>query len=220
MRMPSKIAVDISEDNMGNIIAKPANIRYAKAFAKVRKENGGGSGDDAFFQEGGPAQEFLSDLSGKQRNELKKGYGITIKVDPWKVGHWYGYDAHTVAEGRSLRRRDYLTEAPADIILKQLGGGNRLKAMIGAKDIMSDNGGKTLVFKFPNKQRSKPNYIKITLTSADLYDLEFGRIGQKKDKDLAKMGMKMMMPSYKKLKTFKGVYNDMLMDIFEKETVN
>jgi len=118
----------------------------------------------------------------------------------------------------SLRRRAYLSEAVADIILKQLGGAGRLRAMIGARDIMSENGGKTLVFKFPNKQRSKPNCIKITLTSMDLYDVEFGRVGQKQDPKFKGLGFKVMTPTYKKLKTYKGIYADMLMDIFEEQT--
>ena len=113
MRMPSKIAVDVEEDRMGNIIAKPVSAKYAKAFAKVRKENGGGSGDDAFFNDGGEAEEFKREyLSSKQRKDLGSGYGVRMKVDPWVVGHWYGYDAHTVAEstGSVLRQRGYLGE--------------------------------------------------------------------------------------------------------------
>ena len=115
----------------------------------------------------------------------------------------------------NLRRRAYLSEGqvPADIILQQLGGSGRLKAMIGAKDFMSDNGGKTLRFKFPNRSKSKPNMIKITLTSMDLYDVEFGRVGQKKDK---LSGYKEL--TYDKLKIVKGVYSDQLKGLVEKET--
>ena len=115
----------------------------------------------------------------------------------------------------NLRRRAYLSEgqAPTDIILQQLGGSGRLWSMIGAKDFMSDNGGKTLRFKFPNRSKSKPNMIKITLTSMDLYDMEFGRTGMKKDPNFP-----IKSPSYTKMKTIKGVYDDMLKGIFEKET--
>lgn len=115
----------------------------------------------------------------------------------------------------SLRKRGYLQEgnSPADIILQQLGGAGRLKAMIGVKQFMSDNGGKTLILSFPNRAKGKANYVKITLTNRDLYDVEFGRKGMKKDK-----GLGIKMPVYKKLKTVKGVYNDMLKNMFEKET--
>lgn len=100
-----------------------------------------------------------------------------------------------------------LEEAAADTTLKQLGGRNRLKAMIGAKDIFSDDGGKSLVFKFPNRLKSKPNYVKITLTGRDDYDIEFGRITKKKG-----------IPEYKKLKTLNGVYADQLVSVFKDQT--
>ena len=108
----------------------------------------------------------------------------------------------------SLRERGYIMEAAADTTLKQLGGSGRLKAMIGAKDFMSDDGGKTLMFKFPNRGAGKPNYVKITLTSADLYDIQFGRITNKKAAG----------PALKKLKSYDGIYADQLKSIFEKET--
>jgi len=114
------------------------------------------------------------------------------------------YDAEMEeSDGSRFRQREYLTEAPADIILQQLGGGNRLRMMIGAKHIYSDDNGKSLVFQFPNRLRSKPNYVKITLTSMDLYDVQFGRVGKK---------------GFKKLKRYTMVYADMLKDMFEKET--
>jgi hypothetical protein len=113
----------------------------------------------------------------------------------------------------SLRNRGYLTEAAADTTLKQLGGAGRLKAMIGAKDFMSDNGGRTLMFKFPNKGASKPNYVEITLTGGDDYDIQFGRITSKKDKVYG-----VRTPVLKKLKKYTGIYADQLKKIFEKET--
>ena len=103
--------------------------------------------------------------------------------------------------------------AIADVILKQLGGARRLSMFVGAKGFCSDDGGRTLIFKFPNKARSKPNRIKVTLTAMDDYIVEFGRIGRKKDK-----GYGLMVPTYKVLKTIEGVYCDQLMDIFETET--
>lgn len=115
---------------------------------------------------------------------------------------------------RELLERLSLKEAVADTILKQLGGGNRLKAMIGARDIFSDDGGKSLVFKFPNRKKSAPNYVKITLTPKDLYDIEFGRITMKKEPG----GFGIKMPTYKKLKTHKGIYADQLVDLFERTT--
>ena len=113
MRMPSKIAVEVEKDRMGNIIARPVNARYAKAFAKARRDNGGGGGEDAFFNDGNEAEQFKSNyLNSRQRKDLERGYPVRLKMDPWDVGHLYGYDAHTVVEsGESvLRQRRYLGE--------------------------------------------------------------------------------------------------------------
>jgi len=114
MGFPAKIKVDVEEDRMGNIIVTPTDKRFAKAFSKARKDNGGGSGLDAFFQDGGPAEEFRREnMSAKQRRDLDSGWPVRMMVDPWVVGHWYGYDAHTVAEENdmSLRQRGYFVEA-------------------------------------------------------------------------------------------------------------
>jgi hypothetical protein len=114
--MPAKIKVTASMDRMGNILVRPVNIRYARAFANHVKELSGhhGSPDlDAFFQDGGSASEFLSrDVPRRHRKDLENGYSVTWKEDPWVVGHWYGWDAHTLAEDDgeptvSLRRREY-----------------------------------------------------------------------------------------------------------------
>ena len=122
--------------------------------------------------------------------------------------------------------QDSLTEAIADTILQQLGGRRKLSMFIGAKNFASDNGGKTLVFTFSNKKRSGPNHVKITLNSMDTYDIQFSRIGQKAqvmEPDVKakykSLGMKPPKDAYsKKIKSFKGIYDDQLIDIFEKTT--
>lgn len=106
-----------------------------------------------------------------------------------------------------------VSESVAETILRQLGGKNKLAAMIGARDVFSDDGGKAIVFKFPNRKKSAPNYVKIKLSASDTYDIEFGRTGMKKDPDFS-----IKVPSYKKLKTIKGVYAEDLVDVFERET--
>lgn len=92
-------------------------------------------------------------------------------------------------------------QAPADIILSQLGGAGRLTAMIGAKHFFSDDDGRSLVFKFAGSR--KANYAKITLTDDDLYTVDFKKIRGVEAKDV---------------ESFEGVYADMLRDIFESTT--
>ena len=86
----------------------------------------------------------------------------------------------------------------ASTILQQLGGANRLHAMTGAYNFM--NLGNGLSFKIKNQ---RANYIKITLNSMDLYDVEVGRI----------RGF-----TYKVVAEGQGLYSDQLKPFIEKAT--
>ena len=88
----------------------------------------------------------------------------------------------------------------AETILKQLGGFNKLNMMIGLKDLYAlDNG-----LRFKIKIRgSKVNYVKITLNSLDLYDMELGYLrGQ----------------NYKVISEHNSIYSDMLKPILAKKS--
>ena len=112
------------------------------------------------------------------------------------LAEWEGNESSLLSEGY---------QQVAETILKQLGGGGRLKAMIGAKNFTSHPDGLgALSFQFPSPHRG-PNRVKITLDPSDTYTMEFGKITSR--------GMK-----YQKTKEIEGVYNDQLRSIFEKET--
>ena len=88
-------------------------------------------------------------------------------------------------------------------ILKQLGG-HKFIAMTGAKNFFATNN--SMGFHIPGgggRAKRGINFIKITLTSLDLYDMEFKRIRGTEITDIAKR---------------EGVYNDMLQDVFTNET--
>lgn len=95
----------------------------------------------------------------------------------------------------------------ADIILEQLGG-NKFLAMTGANHLLSD--GNTLKINLP-KNASKANRLWITLNADDTYTMNFfkftaGRLNKKtfawtEDKKVD-------------VREIKGVYCDMLQDIF------
>jgi len=89
----------------------------------------------------------------------------------------------------------------AGIILTQLGGG-KFMAMTGAHNLVcSDDGCGTMMLKFKGSRKS--NYLKVVLNAMDLYDVEFGKIWGGK---------------YKVISKHEGVYNDMLVSLFETET--
>jgi hypothetical protein len=96
----------------------------------------------------------------------------------------------------------YLGEATnmqvANTIKKQLG--HKALVMMGAKNLVGGDD----YFSFRIGRNSKGiNYIKITLTSMDLYDIEFGSI----------RGM-----NYKVKYEAKGIYADMMHNVIEQNT--
>lgn len=90
----------------------------------------------------------------------------------------------------------------ADTILLQLGGTNKLGAMIGASQFSyDDNGNVTFWF----KGCRKANIIKVSLNGSDLYNIEFFKFNSR---------------SYecKSVKTFTDVYNSDLQSVIEAYT--
>ena len=100
-----------------------------------------------------------------------------------------------------IRLSHILNEWRAEEVLKQLGG-NRFIAMTGAKNFVKNDKDKSITFKLP-KAKGGINYVRIKLTSMDLYDVEFISARGTNIKTVAKE---------------KGVYNDQLPSIFTKHT--
>ena len=88
----------------------------------------------------------------------------------------------------------------ARAILNHLGG-NKCRVMTGAKNFMGFSEG--LVMKI-GRNSSNSNYLKITLHSMDLYDMEFAKV--------SRMGEK------KSVTEYNNVYNDSMVEVFEKHT--
>lgn len=101
----------------------------------------------------------------------------------------------------------------ADEILMQLGGRNRLRVAIGAKDFFSDNNGNTLVFKVGSGAKNGIKHIKIHLNVMDTHDVTFTKIFRKKDKEL---GISVL--DSKEVSNHGNIYADMLKSLIEEET--
>lgn len=87
-------------------------------------------------------------------------------------------------------------------ILEQMGGIGRLRAMTGAKDFVTYPDG--VAFKFPNRQRSKGNYVKVVWNRGpDDYTMEFQNLTS---------------TSAKKVKTYKNIGVEQLIELFQKQT--
>lgn len=89
------------------------------------------------------------------------------------------------------------SDAIGKTILQQMGGPGRLAVMLGTRHFSWLPNG--VQFKWPNKQRSRGNVCRITLRPDDTYDMEFFN-------------------GDKSVKKFEGIYNDQLVELFEKHT--
>ena len=112
-----------------------------------------------------------------------------VKTSYYKNNYGKGY-YKKMAEGGNVE--------VAKTILAQLGGAGRLNAMTGAYNFIAMPNG--VSFRIKNQ---RANYIKITLTSMDLYNLEVGRIRGN---------------NYTVVVEKFGLYNDMLKPAIEKAT--
>lgn len=87
----------------------------------------------------------------------------------------------------------------AKTILQQMRGMGRLKCMTGANNFLDHGNG--VSFRF--KGSKVANYCLVTLDANDTYSFELGKIH----------GM-----NYNVKKSYNGIYNDQLVEIFERDT--
>lgn len=100
------------------------------------------------------------------------------------------------------RTREEMMQTAGEI-LNQLGG-HKFKVMTGARDILALDYG--LRFTLPHR---KINRVTVILNAMDTYDMTFQKVQKKRGTwDF----------EVKTISEYNGVYNDMLQDIFTKET--
>lgn len=87
------------------------------------------------------------------------------------------------------------------IILDQMGGARRLAMMLGIKKFQTLPRG--VGFQWPNKQRSRGNYVEIILQPSDTYDMTFFNLSAR---------------GKRPVKKFNDVYADQLVELFEGQT--
>jgi len=89
----------------------------------------------------------------------------------------------------------------ANVILDQMGGAGRIRCMTGAKQFIAIEKG--LQFKFPNRQRSRGNFISVVLDADDTYTVTFRNHTAKASKIVREES---------------GIYWDQLKELFENQT--
>jgi hypothetical protein len=115
-----------------------------------------------------------------------------------------GCGCNGVTEGgcNTSLKEEKLNEWRAEEVLQQLGG-RKFIAMTGAKNFVKNDKDKSITFKIGGGAKNSINYVKITLTSMDVYNVDF---------------IKVRGTDIKTIATAKGVYNDKLQSIFTKYT--
>lgn len=101
-----------------------------------------------------------------------------------------------------IKLSNILNEWRAEEVLQQLGG-RKFIVMTGAKNFVKNDKEKSIVFKIGGGAKNSINHVKITLTSMDLYNIDFISVRGTNIKTVA---------------TVKGVYNDQLQSMFTKYT--
>ena len=97
----------------------------------------------------------------------------------------------------SIRRAD---DGVGRIILDQMGGAGRIRAMLGATMVLIPHG---VMIKWPSREPSRGNLVEITLDPSDTYNLTFFN---------ATRGTK------KVVKKYDDIYFDQLVELFERQT--
>ena len=140
----------------------------------------------------------IIDMKKGKVNEGTCGYGVGGKLGEEPAG------PHLLKRIKKIRKKKKdVNEARLDPkqLLQQLGG-NRFIAMTGAKNLAFDKAKNTLHMKIGRNAKGV-NHLRIKLTGADLYDMEFLQVRAGNVKVKAKE---------------KGVYNDQLQKMFTKHT--
>ena len=92
------IRVKIFQDRMGNIIGYPIRQDIREKIINHLADFNIKSDGSFFLQEGmdaGLALEFISD---RLYRDLLYGWDIYPIIDAWAIGHFYGWDTHTIFE--------------------------------------------------------------------------------------------------------------------------
>lgn len=94
--MANTIVVTAHLDRLGNLHVRPINERWRRRFQEVVRHYGGPAGDIFLDRD---VEAFIEqDIPRRYHRDLRAGWDVHWRVDPWVVGHWYGWDAHTAAE--------------------------------------------------------------------------------------------------------------------------
>lgn len=178
-------------------------------------------------------REKLQELKPEELSAMKQGFAILPEEQEQARAKMAEAQTEEEAKqvvtewGTALMAKEVEPEygqTVATTVLQQMGGMGRIHAMTGAKNFVRgmDNGKPWVSFEFPNRGRSKPNYVKVILEPDDTYTVEFGRkkpISWKGAAVAKEEGRQPTMEDfYTKLSEHPDIYAEDLKGLFENET--
>lgn len=176
---------------------KFSGTEYSKGYGRAFRVEAGRSGYTVSSGPPKPVKYLVLAIDGKDIDKLRKG--AVSEGD--EEGQGQSDDAGWAARRHAI---DFTGKSQGDVghtILQQMGGAGRLKSMIGAHTFITHPDG--LSFKFPNPKATLGNYVKVTLTTDDLYDMEF---------------MRLVKYDARPVKKYTGLSFDQLIPVFQKQT--
>jgi len=197
----SKTATGRSEawafDNFGERVAVNIPKEVDDLAETIKKENKGYDDSKAFATAWSIYCRYVNPGSGHCHKDSPSDYfpsrkaeDITEDDEKWAVYH-------------IEQQKKRLASQVAKTIADQMGGAGKLKMMLGAT-VTALPGDKGLAIKWPNPKRTKGNYVEIILDRGkDLYNMTFYNLSK---------------AAKKKVKEYKGLFFDMLVDTFERQT--
>lgn len=91
----------IEPNRLGHLTVSFVNERLRRRIVQRVVENGGPKHQTVYIQHDVAVQELIDSLTARARRDLSEGWGVKVRMDAWEAAHFYGYDAHTVFEGRN-----------------------------------------------------------------------------------------------------------------------
>lgn len=89
----------IQVDNMGCLTGYPVNVRQQKRIASHMLEMTNHFDHTFFIQTDYEVEQFIIDYVPKRKQaDARNGWKTTFRADAWQIGHYYGWDCHTLFE--------------------------------------------------------------------------------------------------------------------------
>lgn len=193
---PSHVITLLSLRKGDSIMVKTDRLRKPRVLTVLDKPTRNPSGSIMVFV-----------TSGRVRPGHRDGGALTYREEPEELT----YQPTLLQKIQDVTDLKKISEAQAERVLMASGeiaktileqmGGRRLGMMLGVKRFIALPRG--LAFQWPNRQRTNGNYVEITLTPRDTYDMEFFNLSTR---------------AKKPVKKYRDVYAEDLTNIFERQT--